>query len=122
MYIYNFKVTRVIDGDTVQGEVDLGFKVSLEMRVRLANVDTPEIFRPKSEAEKELGLKAKQFVERSVLNKWVILKTDKDKKGKYGRYIGTIYTPEGYSQLNPISVNELLVENKLTKGDVEELE
>lgn len=111
MYTYNYKVTRVIDGDTIEGTVDLGFDVSVKLRIRLADVDTPEIFRPKSEAERALGLKATKFVEEQVLNKYVILKTIKDKKGKYGRYIGYIYHNLESNQ----SLNELLVEKRLTK-------
>lgn len=114
MYVYKYKVTRVIDGDTIEGTVDLGFNVSVKLRVRLANVDTPEIFRPKSEAERTLGLKATEFVENQILNKFVILKTKKDKRGKYGRYIGYIYSSIEESK----SLNELLVEKKLTKEDV----
>ena len=114
MYIYKYKVTRVIDGDTIEGTVDLGFDVSVKLRIRLAEVDTPEIFRPKSEAERSLGLKATEFVEKQVLNKCVILKTIKDKKGKYGRYIGYIYPDPDSNK----SLNELLIENKLTKDDL----
>jgi micrococcal nuclease len=114
MYTYKYKVTRVIDGDTIEGIVELGFDASIKLRVRLADVDTPEIFRPKSEAERSLGLKATKFVENQVLNKQVILKTIKDKKGKYGRYIGYIYQ----NLESDKSLNELLVENKLTKSDV----
>ena len=111
MYIYNYKVTRVVDGDTVDGIVDLGFDVSVKLRVRLADVDTPEIFRPKSEAERTLGLKATKFVEEQILNKTVILKTIRNKKGKYGRYIGYIYQNLEDSK----SLSDLLVEKKLTK-------
>ena len=114
MYEYRFLVTRVIDGDTVQGLADLGFKVSVELKIRLADVDTPEIFRPKSEAERELGYKAKEFVENQILNKEVILKTEKDKTGKYGRYIGHLFLKEDNT-----SLNQKLIENKLTKDDVQ---
>lgn len=114
MYTYKYKVTRVIDGDTIEGTVELGFDVKVKLRVRLADVDTPEIFRPKSEAERSLGLEATKFVEKQVLNKYVILKTIKDRKGKYGRYIGYIYQDLEADK----SLNELLVENKLTKEHV----
>lgn len=114
MYTYNYRVTRVIDGDTIEGIVDLGFDVSIKLRVRLAEVDTPEIFRPKSEAERALGLKATKFVEDQILNKSVILKTIKDKKGKYGRYIGYIFQDLEDEK----SLNSLLIEKKLTKEDI----
>lgn len=113
MYTYNYFITRVIDGDTVEGNVDLGFGISKKMRVRLAEVDTPEIFRPKSDAERKLGYKAKEFVEDLALNRNIVLKTEKDKTGKYGRYIGHLYTSEGEN------INKLLIENRLTKNDVQ---
>lgn len=118
MYEYSFLVTRVIDGDTVEGVADLGFGVSKKMKVRLYDVDTPEIFRPKSKEEKELGLKAREFVKEKVLNKKVLLKTIKDNKGKFGRYLGIIHPTSLRTDPNYKPLHEQLKENKLTKSDV----
>lgn len=87
MYEYKAKMIKVVDGDTMDFEVDLGFKIKHEIRVRLKDVDTPEIFRPKSEAEKVHGLNATSFVVTRFLGQTGVLRTYKDKKGKYGRYL-----------------------------------
>jgi len=91
MFTYNAELVKVVDGDTVDLKVDLGFDVFMEIRVRLYGVDTPET-RTKDLEEKERGLKAKQFVIESFEkneNRCVI-NTVKDSKGKYGRYLGII--------------------------------
>jgi micrococcal nuclease len=84
-------VKRVIDGDTIVVDVDLGFSTVLHDEiVRLLDIDTPET-RTRNEEEKTRGLAAKAFVQ-SVLpeGKEVILNTHKDVKGKYGRYLGHV--------------------------------
>lgn len=95
MYEYRGKVIRVVDGDTVVVNVDLGFKICSKIMVRLKQIDTPEIYSPKTPEELVRGRKAKNFVEDMVLNKAIILKTYKDRTGKYGRYLADImYTAE----------------------------
>jgi len=84
MYQYQAKILRVVDGDTFLAEVDLGFNLTAKLRFRLRGIDTPETFRPKTEAEKELGLKAKQFVAALISDKTVTLKTYKE--GFYNRW------------------------------------
>jgi len=90
MYEYKIKeVVRVVDGDTVDILIDLGFDLTKKERVRLAGIDTPES-RTKDLEEKELGLEAKDFLERRLSEcekLWVA--TEKD--GKYGRMLGTIW-------------------------------
>ena len=90
MYEYRCKVTRVVDGDTVDVDIDLGFGVWLHKeRVRLHGIDTPES-RTRDLEEKKFGLMAKEIVK-----KWVpegstqTLITRKDKSGKYGRILGS---------------------------------
>ena len=113
MFEYKATITRVVDGDTLHADLDLGFKITINTILRLYNVDTPETYRPKSEEERALGLKAKEFVSNFVSGQKVTVKTIRDKKGKYGRYLAEIYV-DGEDK----SLNELLVENKLTKADV----
>ena len=98
MYEYDFTVTRVIDGDTVIGDIDLGFGVVLKDRViRLHGINTPEL-RSKNLSEKILAQKAKQFVIDTLKGKDICLMSIRDKKGSFGRILGVIYykDEEGY--------------------------
>ena len=91
MYEYKCKVTRVVDGDTVDIDIDLGFGVWLHKeRVRIYGIDTPES-RTRDKIEKRFGLLAKEFVKKFVKGSDVILTTQKyDAKGKFGRILGDI--------------------------------
>ena len=88
MYTYKAKVIRVVDGDTLDLEIDLGFKITLHERIRLSGVNTPET-RTRDKKEKEAGLKAKQYVCDMVSGKSIEIETAK--QGKFGRYLATIY-------------------------------
>lgn len=102
MYEYKFKPLRVIDGDTVDGMIDLGFNVSLKERVRLYGINAPETRLQRSikdvkerRAEKERGLKAKArlkelLTEAEKQPEGLCIETFLDKKGKYGRILGDI--------------------------------
>ncbi len=107
------KVLRVIDGDTVELLVDLGFHTFTKQKVRLRGIDAPEIRGP----EKEKGLKAKQFLE-ELLNKEEIesiyVETVKDKQGKFGRYVCTLFL-KLETQSTEIIVNTELVINNHAK-------
>ena len=87
MYTYFVKsVDRVVDGDTVDISIDLGFSLTKKERVRLAGIDTPES-RTKDLAEKKMGYQAKDFLEMHLMEaKRLTVKTEKD--GKYGRMLG----------------------------------
>jgi len=87
-YKYKADVYRVVDGDTFYASVDLGFTVSVDVKFRLAGIDTSEIFRPKSEEERTHGLLAKDRVSELILNKRIIVISHKT--GKYGRWIGEV--------------------------------
>lgn len=91
MYEYKCKVTRVVDGDTVDIDIDLGFGVWLHKeRVRVYGIDTPES-RTRDKEEKKYGLAAKAFVKEFVKGSDIILRTKKyDAKGKFGRILGDI--------------------------------
>ena len=88
-FIYKADVVRVVDGDTIVVDLDLGFDVKMQQYLRLEGIDTPEI-RTKDLSEKEEGFKAKEFVEK-VLNEASDVYVQTTKTGKYGRYLATVY-------------------------------
>ena len=102
---YVKKVTKVVDGDTIDVEIDLGFDISFSSRVRLAGIDTPES-RTTDKAEKVLGLEVKKKLGELIANaKTVVIRTEKmDSSEKYGRILGWLYL-DGEA----LSVNEALV-------------
>jgi len=93
-FVYNALLDRVVDGDTIDVVLDLGFSVKLhKQRVRLAGIDTPES-RTRNLEEKALGLKAKdRLIELCVGS----FKVQSLGKGKYGRILGIPYTEDGKS-------------------------
>jgi micrococcal nuclease len=91
---YGAKVLNVIDGDTIDLMIDLGFNVHHKIRVRLFGVNTPES-RTKDLAEKAMGLKAKSFTKDWLDgHSWVYVNTIPDKNDKYGRVLAKIYSSE----------------------------
>jgi len=105
MYEYNAFVTKVYDGDTITVDVDLGLGVwKRGQKIRLAGIDAPEI----RGEEREAGLVSRDRLRELVLDKFVTIKTYKDKKGKYGRWIADVIV-EGNL------VNETLVLEELAK-------
>ena len=123
MYEYNCKLIRVIDGDTVDVDIDLGFDIILKnQRVRLAGIDTPES-RTSDLEEKKYGLAAKKFLIEHLAynnpNKKVILRTTMyDAKGKFGRILGEIFNLYGETVRDSVrnpgstpSANQLLIDN-----------
>lgn len=91
---YSAKVLSVVDGDTIDLMIDLGFNIHHKIRVRLYGVNTPES-RTKDLAEKEMGLKAKSFTNDWLTrHQWVFVNTIPDKNDKYGRILAKIYSSE----------------------------
>ena len=91
MYEYNCIIKKIVDGDTVDVDIDLGFDVYLNnQRVRLQGIDAPET-RTKDLEEKAMGLLSKEFVQGilPVGSKQVLVTTEYNPNGKYGRIIGT---------------------------------
>lgn len=109
MYEYRCKLRKVVDGDTVDIDIDLGFGVWLQdERVRLFGIDTPES-RTRDLEEKKYGLAAKAFVEKHLNDEWLILKTKEyDAKGKFGRILGELWRT---STLADKSLNDYLIDN-----------
>jgi micrococcal nuclease len=95
MYTYNAKLVRVVDGDTVDLKIDLGFDIWINERVRLKDIDAPEV-RTRDLQEKEKGLQAKAFVEEQFKKNGedVIVHTIYN-RGKYGRTIGDVEFDNG---------------------------
>lgn len=89
MYEYEAKVTRVVDGDTVDCSIDLGFDIHINQRVRLLGIDAPET-RTKDLEEKKQGLLVKLWLTDKVAGKKITIKTEYDNRGKFGRVLGTL--------------------------------
>ena len=101
-YIYRIKqITKVIDGDTIDADIDLGFDISLTKRIRLAGVDTPES-RTADANEKKYGLEAKEWLKHKVENAGhILIKTElPDSTEKYGRIIGHLFINDQETSLN----------------------
>lgn len=92
-YIYRIKeIYKIVDGDTIDAAIDLGFDISLTKRIRLAGVDTPES-RTKDEVEKKLGLEVKEWLKKKLEGqKDIVVKTElPDSTEKYGRILGHLF-------------------------------
>ena len=120
MYEYSCKVERVVDGDTVDVVLDLGFDILFKSRVRLYGIDTPES-RTRDLDEKARGKMAGAYLKEAVDNgtKVVIETKLKDSRGKYGRVLGNVV-------VDGVNINEAMIENSLavayfgqSKDDVE---
>lgn len=91
MHEYKCTMLRVVDGDTVDVDIDLGFGVWMrKQRIRLYGIDTPES-RTRDLEEKKYGLAAKDFLVKWTSAGELVLKTHKDDRGKFGRILGEIY-------------------------------
>lgn len=88
LFYYSAKVLKVVDGDTVWLDVDLGFNVRQEMSIRLWGINAPEMNTPE-------GKESKRFLQSYLaVGQHVILDSRRDKKEKYGRYLGVIYVDD----------------------------
>tara|TARA_R100000541_G_scaffold28126_1_gene37454 strand:- start:623 stop:1045 length:423 start_codon:yes stop_codon:yes gene_type:complete len=121
MYEYSCKVDRVVDGDTIDVVLDLGFDILYRCRVRLYGIDTPES-RTRDKDEKVRGKLASAFLKDSVKKgKKVIIETKlKDSKGKFGRVLGNVI-------VDGLNLNQVMIDNFLavayfgqSKDDIEE--
>ena len=108
MYEYYVrKVEAVIDGDTIDVLIDLGFDILFASRVRLAGIDTPES-RTKDLKEKALGLESKEYLKKALKDaQSVVIKTEKiDSSEKYGRILGWVYINGDTVSLNDMMIND----------------
>ena len=96
LFHYKATVDRIVDGDTIDVILDLGFDLKMESRIRFAGINAPES-RTRDPVEKEQGLAAKRYVEDwiSALEGRIIIQTSLDDRGKYGRILGRILSDDG---------------------------
>lgn len=108
MYEYKCSLDRVVDGDTVDVSIDLGFDIHFKQRVRLYGINAPES-RTRDLDEKQKGLAAKERLVELLpqFPETFIIKTTLDKKGKYGRVLGTLFVEHGNTTMN---INDTLIE------------
>lgn len=104
MYTYKAKLIRVVDGDTIDAEIDLGFDTIVRKRIRLYGINTPDT-KTKDLSEKDKGLAAKQRLTELLSNEFVV-ETILNKRGKYGRVLGVVYAMDNKTKIN---INETLV-------------
>ena len=111
MYEYNCKIVRVVDGDTVDVDIDLGFGIWIQNeRIRLYAIDTPES-RTRDSMEKIFGKMASAIVEKFLpLGSIQILQTVQDKAGKFGRVLGKFKIFDGEED-RETTLNEWMIEN-----------
>ena len=109
MYTYKAKLDRVIDGDTIDVNIDLGFDIQIKKRVRFAGINSPES-RTRDLEEKARGLAAKDRV-KAVLAENDTFTLQSNEIGKYGRVLGTIHLSmvDGKAQLAQKCLNDLLI-------------
>ena len=101
-YCYRAYISSVYDGDTVTCNIDLGFGMLMnKQKIRLYGINAPEI----RGDEYEYGIIIRNKLRKLILDKWITLYTIKDRKGKYGRWLGIIY-------LNDQNINKLLLEDE----------
>ena len=131
MYEYKCKIVKIVDGDTVDVDIDLGFGVWLkDERVRIMGIDTPES-RTRDLVEKKFGLAAKekltQLLQGTPVLKTQINKDGEDMKGKFGRILGDFIVADGYGGYeNGALVTEIMIAEghavPYTGGSKEEIE
>jgi len=97
-YRYLALIVSVYDADTVTAVIDLGFGISYKTKIRLYGIDAPEM----RGSEREEGIEARDYLRELILGKTIQIETIKDKKGKYGRYLGILHDSDG-------NINERLV-------------
>ena len=108
MYEYFVKeVKNVVDGDTIDVIIDLGFDILFASRVRLAGIDTPES-RTTDKAEKALGIEAKEYLKKQLKDaKSVVIRTEKmNSSEKYGRILGWVYVNGESESVNNKMIND----------------
>ena len=104
LYYYKAKITAVYDGDTCTADLDLGLSTSrIGEKIRLSRINAPEV----RGASRQEGLISRDFQRNLILDKEILIQTIKDKKGKYGRYLGEIWLINEDNTLS--NVNDLMV-------------
>ena len=110
MYTYNAKCTRVVDGDTIDAEIDLGFDIKVTKRIRLGGINAPES-RTRNKVEKKLGLAAKERLKEMMEGAANCFELESQELGKFGRVIGRLHIDKiaGKDVITKVCVNDCLV-------------
>ena len=120
-YSYRVKsIKKIIDGDTFDCIMDLGFDVLLEARVRMMGIDTPES-RTRDLEEKKFGLLAKEYLTEKLATEDIIVTTEVDnEKGKFGRILGWVWADGVNVNQNMIDENMAVAYHGQSKDDIEQ--
>ena len=110
MYTYNAKCTRVVDGDTIDAEIDLGFDIKVTKRIRLGGINAPES-RTRNKVEKKLGVAAKERLKEMMEGAANCFELESQELGKFGRVIGRLHIDKiaGKDVITKVCVNDCLV-------------
>tara|TARA_B100000929_G_scaffold251924_1_gene212126 strand:- start:178 stop:597 length:420 start_codon:yes stop_codon:yes gene_type:complete len=103
-FIYKAKVLRVVDGDTIDVMLDLGFNFFQKGRVRLVGIDTPES-RTRDKVEKKFGLLAKYYL-KDWIEQYDHILVESSAKGKFGRILGNLYDPAKTECFNEMVIRD----------------
>ena len=103
MYEYKCNITRVVDGDTVDAEIDCGFDIVFKSRIRLYGIDSPES-RTRDKEEKVKGLAAKEWLSKEFYDAVDPIELQSHGKGKFGRILGEFF-------INGININQSMIDN-----------
>ena len=110
MYNYNAKCVYIVDGDTIDADIDLGFGVKIKKRIRLAGINAPES-RTRNLVEKKLGLAAKERLKEMLDGAANCFELESTELGKYGRVLGRLHINKlaGKDILTQVCINDSLV-------------
>ena len=111
MYNYNATCVKVVDGDTIDADIDLGFGVKIKKRIRLAGINAPES-RTRNLVEKKLGLAAKERLKEMLDGAANCFELESTELGKYGRVLGRLHIDKisGKDVITKVCINDCLVE------------
>ena len=105
MYEYKARLVRVIDGGTIDADIDIGFQIHIGQRIKLYGVDAPDA-RSQDHVERDKGLASKnRLIE--ILPKEIIVQTMLNKRGKVGRILGIVFIKEEHGELT--NINDLII-------------
>lgn len=114
MYEYKAKVVRVLDADTIDVSIDLGFDVWINQRVRLIGINTPE-------KNTEFGKQASDYVKELLpVGHMILLKSEQDKREKFGRYLAKVYFLTSQESVNDILIQKGFAAEYWGKGKKED--
>ena len=110
MYNYNAKCVYIVDGDTIDADIDLGFGVKIKKRIRLAGINAPES-RTRNLVEKKLGVAAKERLKEMLDGAANCFELESTELGKYGRVLGRLHIDKiaGKDVITKVCINDSLV-------------